>query len=115
MEKKILRSACRMCHGVCQVLVHLEGDRVVKVTGDPDSPTSRGYICAKGGAAPELLYHPDRVLQPLKRAGRRGEDRWDAISWDEALDELAAKLAAVRDENGSEYVGLVQGTGRPAN
>jgi len=50
-----VRSACRGCHGVCQVLVHLEGDRVVKVTGDPDSPTSRGYLCPKGAAAPELL------------------------------------------------------------
>jgi anaerobic selenocysteine-containing dehydrogenase len=102
-----------MCHGVCQVLVHLEGDRVVKVTGDPDSLTSRGYICAKGRAAPELLYHPERVLFPLRRAGRRGDNRWERISWDEALDELAARLAAVRDESGSEYVGLVQGTGRP--
>ncbi|NPV60443.1 MAG: molybdopterin-dependent oxidoreductase [Actinobacteria bacterium] len=113
MRKRVVRTACRMCHGVCQVLVHLEGDRVVKVTGDPESVTSRGYICAKGRAAPELLYHPDRVLYPLRRAGRRGENRWERISWDEALDELAARLAAVRDESGPEYVGLVQGTGRP--
>ena len=47
--KRIVRSSCRMCHGVCQVLVHMEGDRVVKVTGDPESPISRGYICPKGG------------------------------------------------------------------
>ena len=102
-----------MCHGVCRVLVHLEGDRVVKVTGDPDSIVSRGYICPKGRAAPELLYHPDRVLHPLRRAGARGENRWERISWDEALDELAARLAAVRDESGPEYVGFAQGTGRP--
>jgi anaerobic selenocysteine-containing dehydrogenase len=113
VESRVVKSACRMCHGVCQVLVHLEDDRVVKVSGDPDSPTSRGYICAKGRAAPQLLYHPERVLYPLKRAGKKGENRWERISWDEALDELAAKLAAVRDESGSEYVGLVQGTGRP--
>src|SRR5271166_6041908 len=62
---EIVRSACRMCHGVCQVLVHVRGGRVVKVTGDPDSPTSRGYICPKGAASPELLYHPDRVTHPL--------------------------------------------------
>ena len=102
-----------MCHGVCQVLVHLEGGRVVKVTGDPDSPTSRGYTCAKGRAAPELLYHPERVLYPLRRAGKRGENRWERISWDEALGELAGRLAAIKEESGSEYVGLVQGTGRP--
>ena len=102
-----------MCHGVCQVLVHLEGDRVVKVTGDPESPVSRGYICAKGRAAPELLYHPDRVLHPMRRAGKKGENRWERISWEEALDELAQKLATIKEESGSEYVGLVQGTGRP--
>ncbi len=113
MATRVIRSACRMCHGVCQVLVHLEGDRVVKVTGDPYSITSHGYICPKGRAAPELLYHPERVLHPLRRAGKRGENRWERISWDEALDELAARLAAVRDESGPEYVGLVQGTGRP--
>lgn len=55
---RMVRTACRGCHGVCQVLVHLDGDRVVKVTGDPDSPTSRGYLCPKGAAAPELLYIP---------------------------------------------------------
>ena len=75
-HKQIVRSACRMCHGVCQMMVHLENDRVVKVTGDKDSPTSRGYLCPKGAASPELLYHPDRVLHPLRRAGKRGENKW---------------------------------------
>jgi anaerobic selenocysteine-containing dehydrogenase len=58
-KTRIVHSACRGCHGVCQVLVYLEGDRVVKVTGDPDSPTSRGYLCPKGKAAPELIFHSD--------------------------------------------------------
>ncbi len=102
-----------MCHGVCQVLVHLEGDRVVKVTGDPDSPTSKGYICPKGAASPELLYHPDRVIYPLRRAGKRGENKWERISWDQALDEMAEKLGAVKEESGPEYFAMMQGTGRP--
>ncbi len=113
METQVIRSACRMCHGVCQVLVHLEGDRVVRITGDPDSPTSRGYICPKGKAGPELLYHPNRILHPLRRSGKRGENKWRRISWDEALDELANRLTAIKEESGSEYVGFVQGTGRP--
>lgn len=71
---RIVRSPCRGCHGVCQVLVHLKGDRVVKVTGDPDSPTSRGYLCPKGSAAPELLYHPDRLTHPLRRVGESNPD-----------------------------------------
>jgi len=112
-EKKIVRSSCRMCHGVCQVLVHLDGDRVVKITGDPDSPTSRGYICPKGAASPELLYHSDRLTHPLRRAGERGENKWERVSWDDALDEIAERLSAVKKESGPEYFGMMQGTGRP--
>ncbi|MBC7074909.1 MAG: molybdopterin-dependent oxidoreductase [Syntrophomonadaceae bacterium] len=110
---EVVRSACRMCHGVCQVLVHLENGRVVRVTGDPESPTSHGYICEKGKASVELLYHPDRLLYPLKRVGERGENRWRRISWDQALEEMAQRLTAVREESGPEYFGMLQGTGRP--
>jgi len=49
--ERVVKSACRMCHGVCGVLVHMRNGRVVKVTGDPDCPTSNGYICAKGKAS----------------------------------------------------------------
>ncbi len=110
---RIVRSACRGCHGVCQVLVHLKGDRVVKVTGDPDSPTSRGYLCPKGKAAPELLYHPDRLTHPLRRAGKRGENRWKKVSWEEALSEMADKFTQIKRESGAEFVAIGQGTGRP--
>ena len=110
---RIVRSACRGCHGVCQVLVHLKGDRVVKVTGDPDSPTSLGYLCPKGSSAPELLYHPDRLTHPLRRVGKRGENRWEKVSWEEALSEMADKLAQIKRESGAEFVAIGQGTGRP--
>jgi len=110
---RVVRSSCRGCHGVCQVLVHLEDDRVVRVTGDPDSPTSRGYICPKGVSAPEILYHKDRLTHPLKRVGMRGDNRWKKISWDEAIAEITERLDRVRRESGTEYVALAQGTGRP--
>jgi anaerobic selenocysteine-containing dehydrogenase len=110
---RTVRSACRGCHGVCQVLVHLEGDRVVKVTGDPDSPTSRGYLCPKGKAAPELLYHPDRLIRPLRRVGERGENRWKQVSWEEALSEMADRFTRIKQENGAEFVAMAQGTGKP--
>lgn len=112
-QSRIVRSACRGCHGVCQVLVHLDGNRVVKVTGDPESPTSHGYLCPKGSAAPELLYHPDRLTYPLRRVGKRGENRWEKVSWEEALTEMADKLAQIRRESGAEFVAIGQGTGRP--
>src|SRR5271157_4889145 len=110
---QIVRSACRMCHGVCQVLVHLRGGRAVKVTGDPDSPTSRGYICPKGAASPELLYHPDRVTHPLRRTGKRGEGKWQRISWDAALNEVAEIFSRLRRESWQEHSGMLPAAGRP--
>jgi len=112
-KTRIVRSACRGCHGVCQVLVHLEGDRVVKVTGDPESPTSRGYLCPKGSVSPELLYHPDRLIYPLRRVGERGENKWRRVSWEEALSEIVEKFTLIKQESGPEFVAMAQGTGRP--
>ncbi len=112
--ERVVRTSCRGCHGICQVLVHLDAaGRVVRVTGDPDSPASRGYVCAKARAAPEQLYHPDRITRPMRRTGARGAGQWKAISWDEALGEMAEVFARVKRESGPEYVALCQGTGRP--
>jgi len=111
--ERVVRSTCRGCHGVCGVLVHLEDGRVTKVTGDPNCPTSNGYICAKGRAAVELLYHPDRLRFPLKRVGARGENRWQRISWDAALDTVADRFLKVKEEFGPVSIVGTQGTGRP--
>jgi anaerobic selenocysteine-containing dehydrogenase len=113
MSYRVVKSTCRGCHGVCGVLLHIKDGKLVKVTGDPDSPTSRGYLCAKGASAPELLYHPDRLKYPLKRAGYRGENRWQRISWDEALDTVSAELLKVKREHGAESIIGARGTGRP--
>jgi anaerobic selenocysteine-containing dehydrogenase len=91
----------------------MKNGRLVKVTGDPDSPTSRGYICAKGKAAPELLYHPDRLKYPLKRTGDRGENKWQRIGWDEALDTISEGFLKVKREFGAESIVGARGTGRP--
>lgn len=112
-DEKVYRSICRMCHGVCGVRVHMEDGRVVKVTGDPDHPMSRGYICSKGRASVDYLYHPERLQYPLKRAGAKGDNQWERISWDEALDTIARKLLKYKEEHGPESVALALGTGRP--
>ena len=103
-----------MCHGVCQVLVHLEDGKVVKITGDKDSPLSRGYICPKGVASPEMLYHPDRLTHPLRRTGKKGENKWERISWDDALDEMAERFSAIKKESGPEYLALMRGCPKPS-
>jgi len=102
-----------MCHGVCGVKVHVKDGRVTKVTGDEEHPMSKGYICSKGVASVDYMYHPDRLRHPLKRAGEKGENKWERISWDEALDTVAEKLMRYKEEYGPESVAFAFGTGRP--
>jgi thiosulfate reductase/polysulfide reductase chain A len=109
---KIYKSACRMCHGGCGVLVLVEDGKVAKVKGDPESPLNKGKLCPKGAASIENLYHPDRLKYPLKRAGKRGEGKWQRISWDEALDTIVGKINEIKESHGIESVGVGMGTGR---
>jgi anaerobic selenocysteine-containing dehydrogenase len=109
---QIYKSVCRSCHGGCGTLMHVEGERLVKVRGDPDSPLNRGRLCPIGSATLELVYHPDRLKHPLRRIGPRGSGRWQRVSWDEALDEIATRLLAIRREFGAEAIALGTGTGR---
>lgn len=101
-----------MCHGGCGVLVTVENGTVVGITGDPDSPLNRGKICPKAAASIEHLYHPDRLRYPLKRKGRRGEGKWERISWDDALGSIADKIRTYAQEYGTESIALGMGTGR---
>src|SRR5947208_11126441 len=66
-----------------------------KLEGNPQHPISQGKLCTRGLAAAEITYHPDRVGHPLKRAGARGEGKFEEISWDQALGELVLKLDAL--------------------
>ncbi|MFC2020768.1 molybdopterin-dependent oxidoreductase [Chloroflexota bacterium] len=111
-KENVIKSYCRNCHGGCGVLVHVKEGRIINIEGDPEFPTNRGSMCAKGLAAIQLVYHPDRVTHPLKRAGNRGEGKWQRISWDEALDTIAGKLQQVKEEYGAESIVLGYGTGR---
>jgi anaerobic selenocysteine-containing dehydrogenase len=109
---KVLKSVCRSCHGGCGVLLHVEGDRLVKVEGDHESPLNHGRLCPIGTVTLDLVYHPDRLKHPLRRAGARGSGKWQRISWDEALDEISQRLLAIREEFGAEAIALGTGTGR---
>ena len=100
----VVRSACAICFSGCGVLVHIRDGRVTKVEGDPDAPLNKGALCPKGYASVEYLYHPDRLLHPLKRLGKRGEGRWEQISWDEALATIAKEMNKAKAEYGAESV-----------
>lgn len=90
------------------MIAHVKAGKVEKVEGDPDSPISHGTMCAKGLAVTQLVYHPDRVLHPMKRNG----NGWERISWDEALDTIAEKFNEVIEKHGPEAIIVGQGTGR---
>ena len=108
----MLTSVCRGCHGGCSALLHVQDGRVVKVRPAPGSPFNLGQMCPKGLAAAEIMYHPSRLLTPLKRDGERGSGRWQPVSWDTALSEIAERLTRIRGESGPESIAIGQGTGR---
>jgi anaerobic selenocysteine-containing dehydrogenase len=107
----VIKTYCaRMDHGGCGILAHVENGRVVKIEGDPDSPLSRGTLCAKGLAQIERLHHPDRLRYPMKRMGVRGEGKWERISWNEALKTIAGKIREIIDRDGQKAISFAQGT-----
>lgn len=111
-ETEVVRSVCCLCNASCGVLISLEGGKAVGIKGDPESPPNRGGLCKIGLASLEYLYHPDRLKHPLKRAGDRGEGRWQRISWDEALSLAADTLNKVKREHGPEAVAMVHGSAK---
>lgn len=106
------KAACRGCHGGCMHILTVEDGRVVKVRPDPDGPLNHGRACVKGMSIIEQMYHPDRITHPLRRIGPKGSARWERISWDEALDEIADRLTTFSRESGPESIALISGTGR---
>jgi anaerobic selenocysteine-containing dehydrogenase len=107
---KLVKSTCGICQIGCGILVHVDGDRVTRIEGDPESPLNEGRLCPKGLASLEYLYHPDRLQRPLKRLRKRGEGKWLPISWDEALDIVAGELAKTRDGYGAESIVFIDGS-----
>lgn len=109
--EKIIRTCCQGCHPECGVLVHVNDGKVTKIEGDTDHPASRGFICVKGRVQAEFTNHPSRIKQPLKRVGEKGSGKWQAVSWNQALNEIAAKLTEIKDKYGPEAIATYHGTG----
>ncbi len=109
---EVKRALCFGCWLQGGVLATVEDGKVVKLKGEPRHPVNQGWICERSKAFIEHLYHEDRLNYPLKRIGDRGEGKWERISWEDALDEVAEKLGKIKNENGSEAVASVGGTGR---
>ena len=105
-------STCGMCDTGCGIRVRVVDGRAVKVEGNPASPVNRGGLCARGLAGLEMLYHPDRIRGPMHRHGNRGDQQWEAISWNDAIGELRARLEKLRASGDTPRLVLVDGESR---
>ena len=109
---KQVRGFCALCTAHCATIATVSDGKVVKLEADADHPNG-GVFCLKGKAAPELVYHPDRLNYPLKRTRPKGDGDpgWQRVSWDQALDDIAQRLLAIRENHGARAVALAKGTG----
>jgi len=101
---------CNICFNTCSTNYHLRDGKLVRVTGNENDPLSKGKVCPKSQLLLQLYNNEQRLQYPLKRVGERGEGRFERISWEQALDEIAARLGKIRDEYGAESLGIFAGT-----
>lgn len=93
----VVRGACpHDCPDACATLVTVERGRAVRIQGDPDHPFTQGFLCAKVNRYLERTYHKDRLQTPLRRVGPKGSGQFEPATWDEALDDIATRLNAIR-------------------
>ena len=117
----IRHSVCALdCPDACSLLVTVEDGRATRLRGNPEHPVTRGFLCGKVAKYLDREYAPDRLLYPQRRTGAKGAGRFERISWDAALDEIATRLAAAAREFGPEAIlpysyagtmGLLHGSG----
>lgn len=108
---RIVRTVCGGCMCECGVLIHVdEKGKAVRLEGDPKHPLNEGYMCPKGLSFLQLVYHPNRLRYPLKRAGDKGEGVWKRITWDEALNDISKELLRIRNQYGPEAIAISYGT-----
>lgn len=116
----IVRSCCWSppgCHPVgCGVQLHIKNGELLKVEGDPEHPITKGALCPRGLSVKEYIYHEDRILYPIKRNKEdRGLDKWERISWEQALDIIEAEARRTIEKYGPEGIVVFGGTGREGN
>lgn len=105
-EVKTIPTLCEMCFWRCGGIAHVRDGKLWKFTGNPRDPQSLGRLCPRGTGAVGAVYDPDRLRQPLLRVGERGKEQWKAVSWDEALGFVAARMAKIKAEHGAESIAL---------
>lgn len=109
MSIEKVKSTCLFCSAGCGIIIDMENGKPVKISGDPDSPVNKGVMCPVGMSAIEQSNNPNRLKYPLKRVGKKGEGKWERVSWDEALDTIAKKLGDIKEKHGAKSVLFMRG------
>jgi anaerobic selenocysteine-containing dehydrogenase len=102
---------CSLCESFCGLEVDVNNNRIEAIRPDPDHVVSSGYVCVKGTRFDSVQHSPDRITEPMKRVG----DKWEAISWEQALDEIADKIRSIIDRDGPNAFGNFVGAPGGAN
>ncbi|MFW5614036.1 MAG: molybdopterin-dependent oxidoreductase, partial [Campylobacter hyointestinalis] len=103
-NSKFVPSVCEMCSTRCPIEAEVVNDKCRFIQGNPKFGANKTSVCARGGAGVNQLYDPKRIVKPLIRVGKRGENRWREASWDEALNLCAKKLGEIKDKYGPQSV-----------
>jgi anaerobic selenocysteine-containing dehydrogenase len=105
LQSGTVRGACpHDCPDTCAFLVTVEDGQAVRIQGDPAHPITNGFLCTKVNRYLDRTYHPDRLQHPLRRVGPKGSGRFERVSWDEALADIAARLRGVIAAHGPEAI-----------
>ncbi len=105
IQSGTVRGACpHDCPDTCALITTVENGRAIRIQGDPEHPYTQGFLCAKVNRYLERTYHPDRLMFPLKRIGRKGSGEFVRVSWDDALSDIARNLQQVIDLHGAEAI-----------
>jgi anaerobic selenocysteine-containing dehydrogenase len=104
-ERQTVQTLCRMCDDRCAINVYLEDGKIVDIDGYKDHPWNRGRLCVKARAAVDMVYHPERLLKPLKKTKKGFEE----IPLEQALDEIAERLSTVKEKYGARSVSIWKG------
>lgn len=102
---RLVRGACpHDCPDTCAVITEVVDGKAVAFRGDPDHPITDGWVCGKVRPYFDHVYHPDRLLHPLRRVGPKGSGRFERISWDEAIGTIGDRWRAIIAEHGAEAI-----------
>jgi len=114
-KEEVKKAGCCFCAVSCGVLVHVKDGRIIKIEPNREHRLSRGFSCIRLRYTIKWLYHPDQFKHPLKRQGERGEGKWQRITWEQAIEEIAHKLNELKGKYGPQTLAVIEGTYRGEN